>query len=123
MLTLATLLFAAAVLFGLILAGFHRKARGRAGPPLPLVAGHGLLALAGAGVLIATLRGPARGVATGTQSFGTIAVVVLALAILIGAGLLLSRLAGRRVDGGLVGVHASVAVTGFVILLVYTLLD
>ena len=123
MLTLATFLLATTVLFGVILAGFHHKARGRAGPPLPLVTGHGLLALAGAGVLIAALRGPARGVATGTQSFGAIAAIALALAILIGAGLLLSRLAGRRIGGGLIGVHASVAVTGFVILLFYTLLD
>lgn len=122
MLTLATILLAVAVLFGLTLAWFHQKVSGHRTPLLALAGGHGLLALAGFGLLAAALRGPPHGVATGTQSFGTIAAIVLALAILLGAGLLASRLAGRRIGGGLIGVHASVAITGFVILLVYTLL-
>lgn len=67
------------------------------------------------------LRGPARGVAEGTASFGAIAAILLALAVLIGVAILAAHLRGKRRAGTLIGIHATLAVGGFVILAAYLL--
>jgi hypothetical protein len=117
-LLVATSLLAVAVAIGAVLA-LRRKGRL---PPLPVAAVHGAIGLAGLGVLIYLLPGSHRGEATGSQSFGIIAAALLAGAAAVGLGMLAMHLRARRLPGGLVGVHATLAVSGFVILAVYAML-
>ena len=120
MLNAAFIVLAFAVLLGSVLAVLHLR-EGAAPPPWPLGALHGLIAIVGLAVLTFALRGPPRGVAQGVGSFGTIAAGLLALAALIGLTHLAARLRQRRLPGTLIGAHATLAVGGFVILLVYLL--
>ncbi|HTT46900.1 MAG TPA: hypothetical protein VMG39_02745 [Pseudolabrys sp.] len=90
-------------------------------PPWPIGAAHGLIALTGLALLALTLRGPPRGVAQGIGSFGAIAAVLLALAALAGLVQFALRLRRRRLPGALLGAHATLAIGGFIILLVYVL--
>ncbi|MGC1697040.1 MAG: hypothetical protein WA743_17400 [Pseudolabrys sp.] len=110
-----------AVLLGSVLAVLHLR-QGVAQPPWPLGASHGLIALAGLGLLAFALRGPPRGLDQGTGSFGTIAVALIALAALVGLAQLAARLRKKRLSGVLIGIHATLAIGGFVILLVYVLM-
>lgn len=121
MLTIATLVVTGAVLLGVVLAVFAMREEGGP-PPLPLALGHGLLAIVGFGFLVAALQtGPPRGVETGTSSFGTIALVILALAGVAGIAIFTLHLMRRRLPSALVGVHGMLAVTGAVILAAYLL--
>lgn len=109
-----------AVLLGNVLAVLHLR-EGATPPPWPLGALHGLIALAGLGLLGLALRGPPRGLDQGTGSFGAIAATLIALAALVGLAQLAGRLRKRRLSGMLIGIHATLAVGGFVILLAYVL--
>jgi hypothetical protein len=82
---------------------------------------HGVLGVAGFGALLVALRGPPRGVAMGVGSFGASAAVLLAMALIAGLGILVVRLRGRRVGSLVVGVHATVAISGVVVLAAYVL--
>ena len=83
MLNAAFSVLAVAVLLGSALALMHLR-EGAAPPPWPLGALHGLIALAGLGLLALALRGPPRGLDQGTGSFGIIAAALIALAALVG---------------------------------------
>jgi len=120
MLNVAFIVLAAAVLVGSVLALLHLR-EGAAPPPWPLGALHGLIGIAGLALLALALRAPPRGLDQGTGSFGMIAAILLVLAALAGAGLLRARLRKTRLSGALIGAHATLAVSGFVILLVYVL--
>lgn len=120
MLNIAFIALAAAVLLGSMLA-LLRLHEGAAPPPWPLGALHGLIGTGGLAALALALRGPPRGLEQGTGSFGMIAAVLVLLAALAGAGLLRARLRKKRLSGALIGAHATLAVSGFVILLVYVL--
>lgn len=120
MLNAAFALLAIAVLFGSLLALAYLR-EGAQPPPWPFGALHGLIALGGLALLMLTLRGPPRGVEQGTGSFGIIAAVLIATAALAGIAQLTLRLRGRRLPGALIGGHATLAVGGFIILLVYVL--
>jgi hypothetical protein len=119
MLNAAFALLAVAVLFGSLLAVPYL--RGGAPPPWPLGALHGLIALSGLALLALALGGPPRGVEQGAGSFGTIAAALIALAALVGLIQFTLRLRGRRLPGALIGAHATLAVGGFIVLLVYVL--
>jgi hypothetical protein len=95
--------------------------RGTGRPKLWLAAAHGLAALVGFLLLLLALRGPVRGAEAGAASFGKIAAVTLALAAVPGIALLVAHLRGRRLPGALLGVHAVLAISGFVVLLAYIL--
>lgn len=73
-------------------------------------------------VLLLALHGPARGVTMGVGAFGRIAAALLALALLAGLMMLTMRLSARRIPGLVIGIHATIAVGGIVILAAYTLL-
>lgn len=120
MLNAAFTVLAVAVLLGSALALMHLR-EGAALPPWPLGALHGLVALAGLGLLALALRGPPRGLDQGTGAFGTIAAALIALAALVGLMQLAARLWKKRLPGVLIGVHATLAIGGFVILMVYVL--
>jgi hypothetical protein len=120
MLNAAFALLTIAVLFGSLLAIAYLR-EGAAAAPWPFGALHGLIALGGLAILTLALRGLPRGAEQGTGSFGLIAAALLALAALAGLAQLALRLRGRRPPGALIGAHATLAVGGFVVLLVYVL--
>ena len=120
MLNAAFIVLGIAVLLGCVLAVLHLR-MGAVPPPWPFGALHGFVAVAGLAMLALALRGPPRGLEQGTGAFGIIAAVLIALAALAGAALLAARLRKRRLPGTLIGIHATLAVGGFVILLAYVL--
>lgn len=121
MLGLSTLLLALAVLVGSWIA--IASLRHVAPPKLAAALLHGLLALAGIALLLLALAGPERGQAAGAGSFGLVAAVILGLATIPGLLLFAQHLRNRRLAGGLIGLHASLAIAGFVVLLTYWLLS
>jgi hypothetical protein len=120
MLTLAALLLALAAALGIAAALLWLKRD--AAPPARLAAAHATAALAGVGLFVPALFGAAHGAASGTQSFGIVTAALLGAAVLAGLALLMLRLKRRRYPGALVGAHATLAISGFVILAVYAIL-
>ena len=120
MLKLAIIAFGLVVLLGCGLAIQVMRAPGKA-PSRLLASLHGVVALGSYGVLLAALMGPPHGVATGTQSFGLVAALLLLLAMVLGILALALHLIRKRMPGTAIGVHASVAIVGYVILAVYWL--
>jgi hypothetical protein len=108
------------VLFGATLAIVALRMPDRK-PPRLLASLHGICGTVGVVTLLLALRDPSRGVATGTQSFGLVAAILLLLAALIGIVSFALHIRRTRFPGGMVGVHASVAIFGYVILAVYWL--
>jgi hypothetical protein len=119
-LPLAVYVLGFTVLLGASLAFFALRHPGQK-PPRVLALLHGLAALLGYCLLLWALQGPPRGVATGTQTFGMAAAVLLLLAALLGIASITLHLRRRRLPGLWVGLHASVAIAGYVILAVYVL--
>ena len=113
-------LLVAGVLGG-VLAMAHLRASDAALPGWPIGALHGILGAVGLAALVVALRGPPRGVAMGVGSFGRIAAGLLVGALIAGLGILVARLRRRRVLSLVVGVHATVAISGIVVLAAYTL--
>jgi hypothetical protein len=93
-------------------------------PPPAAIYGvlHGCLGAGGLAALLLALRGPPRGVAMGVGSFGAIAAVLLAVALLAGLTILAIRLRARQVSGLIIGTHATIAISGIVVLAVYTMM-
>ena len=120
MLSLAVLSFAVTVLLGAALA-IQVLRRATQAPPPALVRLHGFAALLSYGVLVVGLMGPPRGAATGTQFFGLTAAILLLVAAAIGLFSLVLHYRRKRLPGIAIGIHASVAIFGYVILAVYLL--
>jgi len=116
----AFVILAVAVLLGSVLAVLHLQTEGST-PPWSLAALHGLLAISGLICLALALRGPPRGLDQGVASFGIIATLLITLAALIGVALLAKRIFKTRIAGIMIGIHATLAVSGFVILAAYVL--
>jgi hypothetical protein len=121
MLGVSVFILVLAVALGATAAVLSLNARGAPGP-FAVALAHAVLALGGYALLLAALGGPVRGAQSGTSSFGAIAALFFGIAVLLGLALLRQRLKGRRLPGALVGIHASVAVAGFVILMAYAML-
>lgn len=119
MLIAAFVILGIAVLLGSLLAVLHLRAAETATPTAALAVLHALIALGGFTCLLAALRGPPRGLETGTAEFGAIAAVLIALAALLGGGFVALRLLKRRIVSSLIGIHATLAVAGFVVLAAY----
>ncbi len=77
---------------------------------------HGVAGLAGVGALLLGLHGPARGVTTGAGSFGRVAAGLLAVAALVGLSLFAVRLWRWPPSSILLGLHATFAIAGVVML-------
>lgn len=118
MLDTSFLMLAGAILLGSLLAVLYLRTTGAASAPWLLALMHGALGIGGLGVLALTLRGPPRGLGQGTGSFGMISFGLLALATIAGIGLLVAHWRRQRA-GMLLGLHATLAVGGFVILTAY----
>jgi hypothetical protein len=121
MLTAAFIILGSAVLLGAALAVLHQRTEPGAGAPWPVAAVHGLLGVGGLICLVLALRGPPRGLDRGTGSFGTIGATLIALAALAGGAILITHLRNRRGGATLIGIHATLAVSGFVVLAAYLL--
>ena len=114
-------ILAAAVALGTALAVLYLRGEDAAAPPWLLTVLHGLFGLGGLGCLLLALRGPPRGLDQGTASFGVIAAALLAAAALAGLTALIRQRGRGRRAGTLIGLHATLAVSGFVILAAYLL--
>jgi hypothetical protein len=121
MLMAAFITLTLAVLAGATLGILYLRGPTAAAAPWPIAALHGLLGVAGIGCLVVSLGGPPRGVRFGVGSFGTISAVLLALAALAGLGVLFRHRVRRQRAGTLIGLHATLAIGGFVILAAYVL--
>jgi len=121
MLIAAFVILGVAVLLGSVLAVLHLQTESST-PPWSLAALHGLLAVGGLSCLVLALGGPPRGLDQGVASFGIIATTLITLAALIGVALLATRIFKIRIAEIMIGIHATLAVSGFVILAVYVLL-
>ena len=121
MLIAAFVILGVAVLLGSVLAVLHLQTEPGT-PPWSLAALHGLLAVGGLSCLVLALGGPPRGLDQGVASFGIIATTLITLAALIGVALLATRIFEIRIAEIMIGIHATLAVSGFVILAVYVLL-
>jgi hypothetical protein len=115
----AFIIAAIAVLSGSTLGVMHLQSEGRTAPPWLLAALHGIFGIGGFGCLVLALRGPGRGLDQATGSFGVIATALIALTALLGVSFFATRLLKRQPAGILIGIHATLAVTGFVILAAY----
>ena len=80
---------------------------------------HGVLGLAGFALLLAGLGGPVRGTEQGAGSFGLVAAGFVGVAALLGLLVLASRMRRRPPSMLILGVHASLAVGGLVMLAAY----
>jgi len=110
-----------AVLLGAALFVLHLRNGGAAdAAPWRLAALHGLLGIGGLACLVLALRHPPP-VDQGTAGFGAISVALLAGAALLGGVILALRAAKKRPAGALFGIHATLAISGFVILAAYIL--
>jgi hypothetical protein len=118
----AFVILSVAVLLGIVLAVQHLRSAGAVVSAWVLAGIHGLLAIGGFGCLLLALGGPPRGLATGTASFGKIAAVLIALAALVGGVILTTHFLKRQIPGIMIGIHATLAVSGFVFLATYILL-
>ncbi|HEY0183705.1 MAG TPA: hypothetical protein VGC09_12940 [Rhodopila sp.] len=86
-------------------------------PPPAAGIAHGVAGTVGLAALLLVLQGPARGVATGVGSFGIVAAVLFAAALMTGVALLLLR---RR--GIVMAIHAGIAISGYMLLLAWNAL-
>jgi hypothetical protein len=109
-----------AVLLGAALFVRHLRNAPGGATPWRLAAWHGLIGIGGFTCLLFALRHPPLRPDQGTAGFGEISVILLALAALFGGGIFVVRLANRRA-GVLIGIHATIAIGGFVILVAYVL--
>jgi hypothetical protein len=116
MLVAALIILGTAVSVGIVLAVLHLRTAGALTTAWPLAGLHGILALGGFGCLMLALWEPSQAPGTDTASFGTISAILIALAALVGSGLLAGHLLGRRLSGTLIGIHATLGVCGLVIL-------
>jgi hypothetical protein len=114
------LLLTAAVL-GALLAALQLRSRNA---PVGWIPGalHGVCGVVGLIVLLFALRGPPRGEAMGVASFGRIAALLLAIAPGAGLAIRFVRLRRHPMTGLVIGIHATIAIGGIVILAAYTLM-
>ena len=119
MLNVAFTVVAVAVLLGTTLAVQYLRGGIEHPTPWTLAALHGVIGIGGLCCLVLALRGPPHGLGQGTASFGVIAATLLALAALAGLGILLIRRGKKQRAGTLIGLHATLAISGFVVLAAY----
>lgn len=110
-----------AVLLGAVLFVLHLRNAPGSAAPWRLAALHGLLGIGGLACLVLALRYSPPPIDQGAAGFGAISVALLAAAALLGGVILALRAAKKRPAGALFGVHATLAISGFVILAAYIL--
>ncbi len=106
----------AAAVAGSVLAILQLRSDGPPPVPWPVGAAHGLAGAAGVTLLVLALQRPGPPAPPGIGGFRLAAAVVLGLAMLAGLVILAVRLRRGRFGSGVVGVHATLAITGLAIL-------
>ncbi len=128
MLSLSCWVLSATALAGTVLVMLHLRATSPVQRPHWMAGtAHGLLGAAGLALLLVALRGPPRGAATGTSTFGVQAAILVGAALVAGIAIVvLSRRAAAgpapeaaKVITGAMIVHSLLAITGYVLLLAY----
>ncbi len=116
------LLLTLAVTFGAGLGLWHLRAAegGVARPPASFGIAHGSIGAGGLAILLLTLLAPAHGVAAGAGSFGLIAAVFFAAALITGLVALIRRWKNPVVT---MAIHSGVAIIAYVMLVAWTSLD
>ncbi len=114
-------LLGAAAVLGTGLAVWYLQSEGRHVPNWMFGVLHATLAIAGFVLLLIALAGPPRGVAVGAAGFGKVAAAFLVFALLTGLLPASARLRRRRLPlpSLVIGMHATMAVSGLVILAAY----
>lgn len=110
---------AAGIVIGFVLL----DSEGARKPRLAWVRAHGIGGVAAAALLAAALAaGPVRGAATGTEAFGAAALALFVAAAVLGpfAARWIGR--ARKLGGVAAAAHATIAVTGLVLLIAYVAL-
>ena len=118
MLVAAFTILSVVIVMGSVLAVLHSQ-EGRPAPPRPLATLHGLLAIGGLECLVLALVRSPRGLHQGSASFGIGAAALLALAASLGLCFVTTKVLKGGHAGILIGIHATLAVTGFVVLAAY----
>ena len=121
MLTAAFTVLGIAVLLGSVLFVMHLRDDPGGAARWRLAALHGLLGIGGLVCLLFALRHPPLRPDQGTAGFDKISMALIALAALLGGGIFAVRLAGKGRAGTLIGIHATIAISGFVVLAAYML--
>jgi hypothetical protein len=119
LLALAAIVLTATAIGGLSLFALYDwfKPTGRVWPPGAM---HGGLGLVGFAMLLAgLLGGPVRGARMGASQFGAIGAALIGAGLSLGAVAFAARLRGRSPAGVVLGIHASLAVGGLVMLAAY----
>ena len=121
LLTAAFAVLAIAVALGTVLFVLHLHSDPGGSARWKLAALHGLLGVGGLVGLTLALSHPPLRPDQGTAGFDKISVLLLAAAALLGGGIFAVRFAGGSRAGTLIGIHATIAISGFVILAAYML--
>ncbi len=119
MLVAAFVILAVVVLLGSVLAHMHSQTGGKAAWHWPLATLHWLLALLGLGCLLLALVRSPRLLDQGNSSFGIGAAALFALAALVGLSFLATQVLKGGYAGILIGIHATLAISGLVVLAAY----
>jgi hypothetical protein len=91
-----------------------------AGPRRPVFGiVHGVIGVAGLGLLVMALQGPRRGDAMGAGSFGLAASVLFGIALTMGLCIPLLATRSLRVTGAIIAAHASLAIAAYVLFLAW----
>ena len=121
MLRTAVIVLTLAVALGSVVALWHMiGSEVRRRPPWLVGVVHGILGLGGLGALLLLLQGPRRGDAMGVGDFGTAAAVLFAAAVVAGVTVPLLIRRFPRGAGLTIAVHASLAITGYVLFLAWS---
>ena len=119
MLVAAFTILSVVVFLGSVLAHLHSQTGNRTEWHWPLATLHGLFAVAGLECLVLALVRSPRGLDQGNASFGIGAAALIVLAALVGLSFLVTPVLKGRHAGILIGIHATLAVSGFVVLAAY----
>jgi hypothetical protein len=119
MLLSSTAILVIAALLGISLAVLHARGERPKRPSWKLAALHGILGLSGLMALLIALQGPPRGVQTGEGQFGLFAAVLLTVTLVVGIVPIVARVRRRPLPALTIGLHATLAIMGLVILAAY----
>jgi hypothetical protein len=118
MLTWSLIVLAATAVGGLSLFALYDWVKPHGVVWLPGAA-HGALGIVGFLMLLAGLAGPTRGASMGAGQFGLIGAAMIGLGLLLGATLFFCRVRRKAPPGVVLGIHATLAVGGLVMLAAY----
>ena len=119
MLIAAFTILSVVVLLGSVLAHLRSQTGNRTEWHWPLATLHGFFAVAGLECLVLALVRSPRGLDQGNASFGIGAAALIVLAALVGLSFLATKVLQGRYAGIMIGIHATLAVSGFVVLSAY----